>query len=269
MYSVCDSDGIFPHMIEQLQKLGLTDKEAALYLVTLEFGEASPVSTLARKAGINRTTAYDILENLVRRGLVVTSEHKGYRTYRAQAPDQLVAHLQAESERYLRLSQEAKDILPELATHYHALSDRPRVYFYEGEEGLVRVYEETLTSTEEIRAFANAQVNQDILGWYFPKYYERRAAKKIPIRGLLMDTPVDRELHRIDKTHLRESRILPKSKLDFTPEVNFFDDKIMIADWKEKLGIIIESREITKLFKQVFELAWEAAEKYEKKKKKS
>ena len=53
--------------------------------------------------------------------------------------------------------------------------------------------------------------------------------------------------------------------LDFTPEINFFDNKIMIADWKEKLGIIIESREITKVFKQTFELAWEAAEKYHKK----
>jgi sugar-specific transcriptional regulator TrmB len=253
-------------MLEQLQKLGLNSKEASLYLVTLEMGEASPVSTLAKKAGINRTTAYDILENLVKRGLVIASEHKGFRTYRAQPPDKLITHLKEEAERYMRLSQEAQKILPELATHYHALSDRPRIYFYEGEEGLVRVYEETLTSTEEIRAFANAQVNQDLLGWYFPQYYKRRAEKGIPIRGLLMDNPVDRALHKIDKQHLRTSRIVPKSKLDFTPEVNFFDNKIMIADWKEKLGIIIESREITKLFKQVFELAWEAAEKYEKKK---
>lgn len=250
-------------MMEQLQKLGLNSKEAALYLVSLEVGEASPVSTLAKKAGINRTTAYDILEGLVQRGLLVSSEHKGFRSYRAQPPEKLITYLKEEADRFLRLSQEAKSILPELNIHYHALSDRPRVYFYEGEEGLVRVYEETLTSKEEIRAFANAQVNQDLLGWYFPRYYERRAEKGIPIRGILMDTPVDRDLHEKDALHLRTSRIIPKSKLDFTPEVNFFDDKIMIADWKEKLGIIIESKEITHLFKQVFELAWEAAEKYQ------
>jgi sugar-specific transcriptional regulator TrmB len=250
-------------MLEQLQKLGLTSKEASLYLVALEIGEASPVSTLANKAGINRTTAYDILENLVKRGLILASDHKNFRTYRAQPPSKLVTHLKEEGNRFIRLSQEAEKILPELTTHYHALSDRPRVYFYEGEEGLVRVYEETLTSREEIRAFANAEVNQDYLSWYFPRYYERRAAKGIPIRGLLMDTPVDRHLHEIDEQHLRTSRILPKSKLNFTPEVNFFDNKIMIADWKEKLGIIIESQEITHLFKQVFELAWEAAEKYQ------
>jgi hypothetical protein len=174
-----------------------------------------------------------------------------------------VAHLKEESVKYARLSKEAERLLPELQTHYHALTDRPRVYFYEGEKGLVRVYEETLTSKEEILAFANAEVNQKTLGWYFPRYYKRRAEKGIFIRGILSDTPIDRALHEIDEEHLRESRVIPKSKMDFSPELNLFDDKIMIADWKEKLGIIIESKEITGMFKQIFELAWEAAEKYQ------
>jgi hypothetical protein len=36
----------------------------------------------------------------------------------------------------------------------------------------------------------------------------------------------------------------------------------MIANWKEKLGIIIESKEIAKVFRYSYELAWEAAGKY-------
>jgi sugar-specific transcriptional regulator TrmB len=253
-------------MIEKLQKLGLTQKEAVTYMATLELGVASPTSTIAKKANVLRTTAYNILNSLVQKGVVVGFEKKGTHYYEALPPTKLVAFLKEESQRFSQMAAEADDLVPELNTHYRALSDRPRVYFYEGEEGLVRVYEETLTSKGEIRAFANAQVNQDLLGWYFPRYYERRAEKKIPIRGILMDTPVDRDLHEKDALHLRTSRIIPRSKLDLTPEVNFFDDKIMIADWKEKLGIIIESKEITHLFKQVFELAWEASEKYQEKK---
>lgn len=251
-------------MLEQLQKLGFSFKEATLYLAALELGEASPVSVLAKRASVNRTTAYDILENLVSRGLILASDHKNHRTYQALDPSRLVEHLKEESVKFARMANEAKRMLPELSTHYRALTDRPRIYFYEGEEGLVRVYEETLKSTEEIRAFANAQVNQDTLGWYFPRYYKRRAELGIPIRGILSDNPVDFDLHIKDKEQLRTSRIIPKSKLDFSPEVNFFDNKIMIADWKEKLGIIIESREIAHMFKQIFELAWEAAEKYHK-----
>ncbi|MFA4814501.1 MAG: helix-turn-helix domain-containing protein [Candidatus Gracilibacteria bacterium] len=251
-------------MIEQLQKLGLTVKEATLYMAALELGEASPVSTIAKKAGINRTTAYDLLESLVRRGLIIGSNHKKYRYYRAQAPEKLVAYLKEESEKYARLAEDAKEVLPELNTHYRALTNRPRVYFYEGDEGLIRVYEETLTSSEEILAYASDQANQEAIPWYFPKYYKRRAEKKIPIRALFPEAPKNWERHDLDKEELRKSRILPTGKLNFTPEINFFDNKIMIADWKGKIGIIIESAEIAKAFKQTFELAWEAAEKYHK-----
>lgn len=251
-------------MIEQLQKLGLSSKEAKVYIATLELGEASPVSTIARVAGINRTTTYDILEFLSKKGLVISSKHKKYQYYRAQPPEKLVAYLKEQSEKFSRLAEEAKEQLPELNTHFRALTGRPRVYFYEGEEGLIRVYEETLSSSEEILAYASDQANQEAIPWYFPKYYKRRAAKKIPIRALFPDTPKDRERHSLDKEELRTSRLVPKDKLDFTPEINFFDNKIMIVDWEEKLGIIIESEEIVKVFKQSFELAWEASEKYHK-----
>jgi sugar-specific transcriptional regulator TrmB len=249
-------------MINYLQKLGLQEKEASVYLAALEIGIASPVSTIAKKAGVNRTTAYDVMDTLVHKGIVISNFKRGIRYYEALPPAKLIAYLKEQSDRFARLAEEANTMLPELQTHYRALAGRPKVYFYEGEEGLIRVYEETLSSSEEILAYASDQANQEAIPWYFPKYYKRRAAKKIPIRALFPDSPEDRERHSLDKEEMRRSRLVPKSILSFTPEVNFFDNKIMIADWKEKLGIIIESAEIVKVFKQTFELAWEAAEKY-------
>ncbi len=248
-------------MIETLIKLGLTKKEAAVYLTCMELGIASAVSVIAKKAGINRTTAYDILNNLVEKGIVISRMKDDHSYYEALPPAKLVAHLKEQSEKFNRMAKEATTLLPELETHYR-VSGRPKVYFYEGEEGLLRVYEETLTSKEEILAYASIQANQKAVPWYFPNYYKRRAAKGISIRGLVPDSPEGRERHLLDKEELRKSRLLPLDKLNFTTEVNFFDNKMMIADWQEKLGIIIESPEIVKVFKQTFELAWEAAEKY-------
>jgi sugar-specific transcriptional regulator TrmB len=252
-------------MIEQLRKFGLTHKEAMVYLATLNLGEASPVSTIARKAGIHRTTTYDILETLEKRGLVLGTKNKQYHYYRAHPPDRLAAYLREQSKKYERLAVEAMEIVPELSVQYAALRGRPRVYFYEGEEGLVRVYEETLNSSEEILAYASDQANQEAIPWYFPEYYKRRAAKNIPIRAISTDTPKDRERHLLDKEELRTSLLVPLDKLNFIPEINFFDNKMMIADWKEKLGIIIESEEVVNVFKQTFELAWEAAKVHHKK----
>lgn len=252
-------------MIEKLQKLGLTQKESVIYMATLELGVASPTSTIAKKANILRTTAYNILNSLVQKGVIISYDKTGTQFYEALPPAKLVSFLKEESARLAMLAEEADKLMPELNAHYRALTDRPRVYFYEGNEGLIRVYEETLTAKEEILAYASDQANQDAIPDYFPEYYKRRTDKKIPIRAIFPDTPKDRERHALDSQELRQSRIVPKEKLDFSPEINFFDDKIMIADWKEKLGIIIESKEIAKVFKQTFELAWEAAGKYEKK----
>jgi sugar-specific transcriptional regulator TrmB len=248
-------------MIETLIKLGLTKKEAAVYLSCMELGIASAVSIIAKKAVINRTTTYDILNNLIEKGIVILRMQDEHSYYEALPPAKLVAHLKEQSDKFNRMAKEATALLPELETHYR-VSGRPKVYFYEGEEGLIRVYEETLTSTEEILAYASIQANQEAVPWYFPNYYKRRTAKGIPIRGLIPDSPAGRERYLLDKEELRRSRLLPINKLNFSTEVNFFDNKMMIADWQEKLGIIIESPEIVKVFKQTFELAWEAAEKY-------
>lgn len=52
-----------------LQKIGLQQKESAVYLALLELGTAD-VSGIAKKAGIKRPTCYLVLDDLKNRGLV-------------------------------------------------------------------------------------------------------------------------------------------------------------------------------------------------------
>jgi hypothetical protein len=73
------------------------------------------------------------------------------------------------------------------------------------------------------------------------------------------------ERARHDKEEARESALVPIDKYYFSPEINIYDNKVMIASWKEKLGIIIESREIAEAMKTVFELAWAEAKRLDQK----
>lgn len=52
-----------------LEKIGLNEKEASLYLATLNLGEA-PMSRLSKEAGLKRTTAYQIFRGLEKRGIM-------------------------------------------------------------------------------------------------------------------------------------------------------------------------------------------------------
>ncbi len=77
------------YLRERLAAIGITGKEAKLYLAALETGEA-PVHQIARQAGIGHTTAYDVLARLVENGLVTRHEKQGRIIVVPEPPEQLL-----------------------------------------------------------------------------------------------------------------------------------------------------------------------------------
>ena len=53
------------HLTQSLQQYGFSEKEAKVYLASLELGTA-PGSTIARHAGEKRVTVYAILKEFVK-----------------------------------------------------------------------------------------------------------------------------------------------------------------------------------------------------------
>jgi HTH-type transcriptional regulator, sugar sensing transcriptional regulator len=245
-----------------LVEAGLSEKESGVYLSLLELGKGT-VTQISRKANINRTTGYDILDSLVQKGLANILGKEPKQEYMAESPDKLQNFIEAEIEKKKEALKKTSSLLPELKS-LHNISDRPRVRFYEGLGGLEQVYEDTLTSREPIRAYASVENMHEGLPGYFPKYYQRRAGAGIAIRAIVPDSPTGRERKKFDKTESRETALVPREMFDFIPEINIYDNKVMIASWREKLGIIIESTEIADAMKKIYELAWNEAKRLDK-----
>ncbi len=151
--------------------------------------------------------------------------------------------------------EEIKKLLPEMKS-MHNVMGRPKVRFYEGQRGIKEVYEDTLTSHEEIRAYAAVDDMHKGLPGYFSTYYKRRTDKNISIRAIIPATLIGKQRASKDADEKRTSVLIPPDKYYFTPEINIYDNKVMIASWREKLGIIIESIEIADVMKKIYELAW-------------
>lgn len=237
-----------------LQTFGFSEKETTVYLALLQLGKGT-VTKISQKAGINRTTGYDILSSLANKGLVSISGKEPKSEYAAEPPETVSAYLKKVVEKTTEYIKKSEEIIPEL-TLLQAKQNRPRIRFYEGTEGLKRVYEDTLTSSESIRAYATVDDMHKALPNYFPKYYERRADKNISIRAIVPETPIGHERKTHDVEEKREIAFVPPDKYYFSPEINIYDNKVMIASWREKLGIIIESEEIADAMKKIYELAW-------------
>ena len=246
---------------EKLNSLGLSKRESSVYLATLQLGRGT-VSQISRKAGINRTTGYDILDSLMRNGLVRISGKEPKQEYVAESPSNILKLLIKKIEDTQKQLELAREFVPTLES-MHKVEKRAEVRFYEGIEGLKQVYEDTLTSTEPIVAYAAYEDMHATLGDYFPTYYTRRAKKDISIRGIVPGTPAsfERAVHNTDEK--RDIAIIPKELFDITPDIEIYDNKMVIASWRDKLGIIIESAEIAHAMKKVFELAFAEAKRIE------
>lgn len=254
--------------IEALFAVGFSEKEAHVYLALLELGQGT-VTKIARRAGILRTTTYDILSSLFEKGLVTLSGKEPRHQYVAESPERIKTYIENELEKKREeLRQAEANLIPQLKSIYN-ISARPKVMFYEGTEGVEQVYEDTLTSKETIRAYANVNEMHAALPNYFPKYYSRRTEKGIAIRTIIPANDAGKERAGKDAAENRESALVPADKYYFSPEINIYDNKVMIASWKEKLGIIIESQEIADAMKTIFELAWPEAKRLDQGLKKS
>lgn len=241
-----------------LAKFGLSTKEARVYVTLLQLG-ASPVSEIAKRAGIKRSTTYVLLESLGSRGLVGVTDQSSVRLYNPASPERLVHFIEDTARRYNQMIGAAKSLLPELKSIYAGAGPKPKVQFFEGSEGIETAYEDTLSSSETIRAFASIESMHKVLPHYFPDYYRRRAEKNIHIRAIFPDTPEARERILHNKDEKREAFLVPQDKYAFSPEINIYDNKIVFMSLIEKFALIIESRELADALKKTFELSWQAA----------
>lgn len=238
-----------------LQKIGFSKNEAIVYLAAIESGLSS-AQNIARKAELQRTTTYSVLNYLVDRGVVGKSHIRGKTRYKAEPPDKLLAIVS-------NLEVEIKKQLPELEAVYNANEKKPKIIFYEGKQAIQNVYDDTLREKP-----------QEILEWntdaYFdyptvdPTYIAKRMnlnihAKRIAGSGSRWQTK-----HKTyDESELSETIIAPKEQFWPGVEINIYNNKVAFLNYADEMSIIIESKAVAEAMKQVYYLSWQGAKKLE------
>lgn len=232
-----------------VENIGLNSKEAAVYLSALELG-SSPVSVIAAKAKINRVTTYDILEKLIKKGLINFITKAKVKYFNATDPEIVALEIK-------KRSKDFEEALPDLK-RLGGVTVHPTVRYYEGIEGIKAIYADTLTSQTEILNYANSQEIRVHWPTYDEDYVTQRANKQIHLRGIAPDDEHGRMVHSRDTENFREIRLISKEKFNFTNEINIYDNKVAIISFKDELiGMIIESPEIANTQRAIFKMTWE------------
>lgn len=252
-----------------LQQIGLSEKDAEVYLACLELG-TQPASVIAKKAKLKRPTTYMILDALQHKGLVSEYTGSNVKYFTAVSPEYLLSYIDKQRCELSSHQRELEQYLPQLQSLSNPYSINPKVKFFEGIEGVENVMNDSLTAKGELRAystidawFSRPELKQYIL-WYGRQRVE---IKKIPLYCICPDTKTSRdylEENYVDKPnehHLSNFRWLPKQIQSFSNEINIYDNKMAIAclGKNELLGILIESQSIADSQKSIFDAAWLAS----------
>ena len=251
-------------MEQQLIRLGLSHKEAKVYLALVELGGGT-ISLIAQRAHINRTTVYDVIVHLVEMGLATKAVGTKKQEYIAEPIEKLPLILEKRAETIAEQAKEAKTLVEQLRLLPKNTKGRPRIRYFDGTEGIKSLYEDSLLSREHIRSFSSTDSLESFDQRYLHQYYRRRAAKRISIQAIINDVPSAHLYKKQDPELAREIRIVPKEKMDVKPEIYMYENKVAIFSLKEKFAVLVESEDIANAFKKLYDLAWDHAKEYSKK----
>lgn len=95
-----------------LQSIGLSEKETKIYLSTLKIQPAR-ASQIALLAEVTRPTAYDLLESLKKKGLIIEEETGGIKYFNAKPPESILSFIEGQLEHLQKSKVKAKELLPE------------------------------------------------------------------------------------------------------------------------------------------------------------
>ena len=235
-----------------LKQFGLDYKEDDVYLALLQLG-ASGATEIAKKAGIKRTTVYDVLANLKNMGLVNETIKNNKWIFVAEDPEKLDKLI---DEKKYTLA----EIMPILKSMHNTKGTKTKVKYYEGVEGLKDVYRDTLNYRGVLLAFVSENIIQYLGKDFADEYKNKRKKAQIEVKMIVPDEEeIKKELETASKD-LRIARIVSKEKFPFTIEMNIYGNKVAFMSFGEKMGVIVESTAIADNMRLLFELAWQGAE---------
>lgn len=247
--------------VEQLINLGLNEKEAKIYLALLPLQRATAYY-VSLKSGLKKPTTYVILEELVRKGFVLKIPQDKKSLYMAVSPQECISIIQKQVN-------EAKEILPELVAMRKKDLGKVNVSYFEGPEEVKEVYKDTLKYGNEFLAFGSENM-ADVLGnEWMDNFIKERVKNKIAVRAIVPRIEYyEKNLLQKDKEQLRSMKFTDPKEFPFSIEIDIYgDSKVSLISAKESMATIIESTEVCRTMKSIFEILWRKLPENEKTKK--
>jgi sugar-specific transcriptional regulator TrmB len=247
-------------VLRSLEGFGLSSAEIRVYLALLELG-AQPASIVARKAGLKRGHAYNVLAVLMEKGVVQEFVKKGVRIFTCCSPTGLLSLLEQRAEDLESKKRSLLESLPLLEGIIHPLAVQPKVRFFQGIEGIKEIYEDTLRFPDQnlyavgdFEHYFPRQNSPELNDWMW-EYCNRRAKAGIHYIGIINKSDTSDLAFKRRKGQKRTFKML--RGVDLPVEVNIYGDRVaVISSSRDMVGLIVEDKPTADTLRNFHQAVW-------------
>jgi len=238
-------------MLEALEKIGLSKREAVVYMALVETGQTT-TGPLVKKTAIPASKIYEILDRLVAKGLVsvITKEKTKY--FSATNPERLLDYIEEKKKEIEKHEEEVKRLLPYLEEKRkkgEEVQGAEVAFGFEGFKNLINKLIADAQKGDEYRFFSFYAEKPE----RFEKVYE--FYKKFDMvrkrRGLVVKGIIPRGIKKL----VGGQRPVKICYVDFPVPTNIAvcGNKVLFTPWEdEEVTYLIYSRHLAKSFREYF-----------------
>ena len=219
-------------------------------MTALQLG-AESVQNIARKAGINRVSVYDILERLQEDGFVQTIIKGKKRYFAAVKPEMISENLKSRQALFNQL-------LPELTAIQAKTENKPKIMYFEGRDGVWQAFSDRIKHKPELKENLVYGSSEKLLLAY-PEEYKSFTSERIA-KGIIARIIVEKSESGIwekEKSveHLRQVKFLPPD-IRLGSSTVIYGDRMLTVSWDSQIAVIIEDKNNADNQRKIFELLW-------------
>jgi len=240
----------YDEIIWRLEKYGLSHNEAKVYFSLLKLGSAM-AGRIAKEGMMDRTSCYDALQKLVKRGLATYAVAANRKLFKPVRPEQLVKLLKEREENI-------EEIMPQLRGIFEQQTEKYTVTLYKGYKGLRSVFEDIIASAKgkENLVIDSSGMFSERMPYYMPHFRKSIETNKIRIRHIV------RKGKKVHPTRTTNLRYFPKTQKNTIITTNIYADKIALILWTDvPEAVMIESKEAADSYRDYFEMLWDLCKK--------
>lgn len=240
--------------LDILKELGLSDKEAKIYLALIEFGSAT-AGEISKKTNLKRPTVYALLDSLKQQGLVDEKSQNLKTIFSAQDPARIQKDLKQKLTRF-------EDILPVLKARFNR-GKKPKVRYYEGAEVIRNFYLNEVLPAEKVYYFGTSikkfnQTFPDIFPIWEKHWWPKKKTHPHQVLELVGNAKEDIQYAK-SMLGIRQVRIFPPQGKRFLADSVIADNKIVIISLENLFALVIESDDLAETYRNIIEFTWQHA----------